>query len=93
MVTIELGQTVVTAGVDVQMKRDASFAVHVKNCMDKHSQGDWGDVCSEDKGANDSALKNGERLLSVYGHESHPKIWIITERDRSSTTVLFPDEY
>lgn len=59
----------------------------------RHAQGDWGDVCQEDKEANDEALKSGERLLSAYTLPDGEKIWIITEADRSSTTLLFPEDY
>ena len=58
-----------------------------------HAQGDWGDVCQEDKKANDQALKTGERLLSAYTLPDGEKIWIITEWDRSVTTILFPEDY
>ena len=59
----------------------------------RHQRGDWGEVCEEDRLANESALREGERLFSVYRLSSGTKIWIITERDRSSTTLLLPSEY
>ena len=60
----------------------------------KHINGDWGDLCKEDKALNDSALANGnDRILSSYTNENDVKIWIITEWDRSVTTILFPEEY
>ena len=93
MVEFKLGRTVVTAGVGLHMKEDTDFSSHVKECMDRHCDNDWGDVHHEDEGINDYAVENGDRILSVYKHENHPKIWIITEADRSATTVLFPDEY
>lgn len=54
-----------------------------------------GDLCDEDKATNDDALEYGGRLMSQYRRESYPsqRIWIITEADRSCTTVLFPHEY
>ena len=55
--------------------------------------GDWGDLDNEDKQENELSLKEGYRLLSAYKKEGLPKIWIITEADRSATTVLFPEEY
>lgn len=61
-------------------------------CLNRHAKGDWGDVCDEDKKANDFALDNKERILSSYTLDD-TKIWIITEWDRSVTTVLFPSEY
>lgn len=59
----------------------------------RHAQGDWGTVDAEDKRANDDALRVGARLLSAYVLPTGVKIWIITEADRSQTTVLLPDEY
>jgi len=58
----------------------------------RHAACDWGDLCAEDKDENDLSLKHGNRLLSSYkvGDE---KVWIITEADRSSTTILLPEEY
>jgi hypothetical protein len=58
-----------------------------------HSRGDWGDICAEDKAANDAALKEGGRILSSYTDGNGVKFWIITEADRSSTCVLLPSEY
>jgi len=59
----------------------------------RHLRGDWGDVDPEDWQANDEALESGERLLSAYRTSLGDRIWIITERDRSATTLLLPDEY
>jgi len=59
----------------------------------RHIRGDWGDVCDEDKQANEDALLHGERLLSAYHTKAGIKIWVITEADRSSTCVLLPEEY
>lgn len=59
----------------------------------RHAQGDWGDVCKEDWKINDEALKNGLRLLSEYKLPDGRRIWIITEWDRSATTLLFPEDY
>lgn len=62
----------------------------------RHLSGDWGEVDKEDAAANDRALKHGERVLSSYtvdGPEGKSKLWVLTEADRSSTTVLTPGEY
>ena len=59
----------------------------------RHSEGDWGEVSPEDRAENELSLQAGFRLLSAYTIKSGVKIWIITERDRSSTTILLPDEY
>ena len=54
---------------------------------------DWGNLCEADRKQNDWALKNGERLLSSYRASNGTKFWIITEWDRSYTTILLPSEY
>jgi hypothetical protein len=59
----------------------------------RHSRGDWGDTGPEDSADNELSLKDGFRLLSVYHTESKLKFWIITEADRSVTTILLPEEY
>ena len=59
----------------------------------RHGNCDWGDICDEDKGVNEEALKEGLRLMSVYYLPDKTKIWIITEWDRSVTTILFPEDY
>jgi hypothetical protein len=59
----------------------------------RHNEGDWGEVSSEDRVENELSLLGGFRLLSAYTIKSGVKIWIITERDRSSTTILLPGEY
>lgn len=61
--------------------------------LQRHMRGDWGIVSKADWKANDQALKAGERLLSVYESSSGTKFWIITEWDRSYTTILLPSEY
>jgi hypothetical protein len=61
--------------------------------VQRHACGDWGDVDAEDDRANDDALKCGSRLLSAYQLESGKRLWIITEGDRSATTVLLSSEY
>jgi hypothetical protein len=59
----------------------------------RHATGDWGDLCAEDKRANDDALVHAARVFSAYLLKDGAKVWIITESDRSATTVLLPDEY
>jgi hypothetical protein len=66
--------------------------------LDKHVQGDWGEVCDEDKRLNDQALVSGERLLSAYRTLRGTKLWVITEAtddsgNRLASTILLPDEY
>ena len=61
--------------------------------LDRHARGDWGEVDAEDKQANQDALVHGERLLSAYRTSLDVRIWVITEADRSVTTILLPEEY
>ena len=85
---ISLGQTVITPGaIAVLANRD------VLNALARHAAGDWGEVCGEDRLANDEALQTGARVLSAYRNCEGVKFWIITEADRSVTTILLPEEY
>ncbi|MFD2112545.1 hypothetical protein [Thiorhodococcus fuscus] len=61
--------------------------------LQRHVQGDWGDLTTEDFEANRLALREGFRLLSSYRISDGVKVWIITEADRSVTTVLLPEDY
>jgi len=61
-------------------------------CLKRHFCGDWGDVCELDKRRNELAMLDGNRLLSAYRDESGTKFWIITEADRSRTTIRLADE-
>lgn len=88
----KFGTVVATAGVNHKMEIDDNFRQFVWNSFRKYIQGDWGDTCDEDKQTNNDALKYGERLLAAYKFHD-VTIWIITEWDRSTTTILFPDEY
>ena len=93
MAKFEHGQIVVTSGVNERISNDNGFALHINRCLTRHLSGDWGDLCKEDREENELSLEKGFRLFSSYKHDSCPKIWIITEADRSVTTVLFPSEY
>jgi hypothetical protein len=61
--------------------------------LDRHVSGDWGDVPEEDKQENEFSVEHGFRILSAYTTSAGEKIWIITEADRSYTTILLPSEY
>ncbi len=61
--------------------------------LKRHASGDWGVVDGHDRRANEQALRTGARLLSAYTLPGVRKVWIITEADRSSTTILLPEEY
>ena len=61
--------------------------------LDRHVHGDWGDVPEADKQANEQSVAQGFRILSAYTTSAGDKIWILTEADRSATTLLLPAEY
>lgn len=86
------GQLMMTSSVNELIAENSEFSKRVFQSLQRHFAGDWGDLCDEDRAANESALQEGGRLFSVY-KDGMPTIWIITEWDRSATTVLFPDEY
>ncbi len=65
----------------------------VIQALSRHSRCDWGDVCKADREENELSLKEGFRLFSVYHDTKKEKFWIITEADRSSTTILLPCDY
>ena len=65
----------------------------IQRALQRHVIGDWGELDAEDKKTNDLALEFGERLLSAYKSASGTKFWIITESDRSVTTILLPEDY
>ena len=61
--------------------------------LDQHASSNWGIVDQEDWALNDQAILDGDRILSAYQTLKGTKIWIITEHDRSATTLLLPEEY
>tara|TARA_R110002167_G_scaffold790_7_gene3427 strand:+ start:2476 stop:2769 length:294 start_codon:yes stop_codon:yes gene_type:complete len=84
------GQVVMTQGVNDLVQRGV---IDPRLYLLRHLHGDWGDLCEEDRATNDAAVKHGDRLLSSFQVTATIKLWIITERDRSVTTLLLPDEY
>ncbi len=91
------GTLIMTQGIAQAVENNTSFAAYSAGCMKRHLDGDWGDLSDEDRDSNNRALVDGNRLFSSYKLPSpvngQDKIWIITEADRSTTTVLFPNEY
>ena len=76
--------------------RSASNSLHphdVLTGLERHARKDWGDVCEADRTENELSLQEGFRLLSAYRDRNGVKFWIITEADRSATTVLLPEDY
>lgn len=88
-----LGKVVMTRGVGDRVAEDEGFVKFVLESLKRHVRGDWGDLDRKDEQANELALREGLRLLSAYKYSGDEKIWIITEADRSATTILFPEEY
>ena len=86
----KLGQVVATPGGLELLEVTATDGVVL---MQRHQHGDWGCVPTEDAEANHRALKTNCRIISSYLLKDSDKLWIITEADRSSTTLLLPDEY
>jgi len=85
-----LGQVVATPGALELLENQGQAP---SQFIARHHCGDWGDeMCDEDRELNDAAVKDGSRLLSAYT-VSNEKIWVITEADRSSTTLLLPSDY
>jgi hypothetical protein len=85
-----LGQTVATPGA---LQALAAAGQSPSALLERHVRGDWGLVEPEDAQANDDALHQGGRLLSVYATVLGTRLWVLTEHDRSVTTLLLPDEY
>ena len=83
-----LGQTVITPGAMQCLDADDVCAA-----LRRHARGDWGEVPPEDRAENELSLKEGFRLLSAYSDRKGNKFWVITEADRSATTILLPEEY
>ncbi|MCI3206417.1 MULTISPECIES: hypothetical protein [Pandoraea] len=85
------GTVLATAGALELIEKTGTNAVEL---LMRHVSGDWGAVCETDALLNDLAVVAGERVLSSYViGPSHERIWVITEADRSSTTLLRPEEY
>ena len=87
----ELGLLLVTNGINDKLD-SLRFSKEITVALHRFTCGDWGEMEQEDIEANNEALRNGERLFAAY-ETSEGKICIITEADRSATTILFPDEY
>jgi hypothetical protein len=84
------GRLVMTHSVRVLIQRTR---LDVLSILQRHLAGDWGDLPEEDRKSNETALRTGDRLFSVYHVNADVTLWIITEADRSVTTLLLPDDY
>jgi len=82
-----LGRLVATPGALELIEELEAFPY-----LGRHSSGDWGDLCAEDRRENERALRVGARIFSAYETPAG-RVWILTEADRSSTCILLPEEY
>ena len=90
--SFQLGRVVWTRYVNDCVAENTQFAKFVTDSLARHCNGDWGELSTEDKKENDFSLDKHLRLFSVYKKDKFV-IWIISEADRSVTTILFPKEY
>ena len=84
-----LGQVVATPGA-LQALENAGQ--EPEEFLNRHDRGDWGEVSDKDKQENEFSVQQGFRILSAYTTSAGERIWIITEADRSATTILLPEE-
>lgn len=90
---LAMGRIVSTPGALEAMEKDNTLPTVL---LDRHRQGDWGDLCEEDRLQNEVSIEHGLRVMSSYklGPDAGCQtIWVITEADRSVTTLLLPEEY
>lgn len=85
-----LGQVVATPGALDALQKTGQMPTEF---LERHITGDWGNLVEEDKQENERALRQGSRLFSAYNLTDETRIWVITEWDRSVTTILLPSEY
>jgi hypothetical protein len=86
---LPLGKVLATPGA---LKLLLDVGEHPFDYLARHATGDWGDLCAFDRQQNEKALRTGERVFSSYDTPAG-KVWVITEADRSVTSILLPDEY
>ena len=89
LVKFKLGHLSITPGARDLLKESNT---HADTFLKRHTSGDWGNVSANDKAENDFAIGKELRIFSAYETDAG-KLWVITEADRSSTTLLLPDEY
>lgn len=86
----ELGNIYITPGaIDALVESNQ----HAQEFLQRHQRGDWGELDEHDRQENELSIREGFRILSAYRTAKAVRLWIITEADRSSTTILLPEEY
>ena len=90
MIRFELGRVVATSGALSALQKAEQLPAEF---LDRHVNGDWGEVPEADKQENEVAVEQGFRILSAYTTSAGDQIWILTEADRSATTIMLPTEY
>lgn len=88
----ELGEIVATTNAMAALEARGLTAL-LQTAANRHVLGDWGDLCEEDRQLNEEAVKTDGRLMSVYRVDNALTLWVITEWDRSYTTILLPEDY
>lgn len=86
----QLGQVVATPGALQALEATGQTPLEF---LERHISGDWGDLDQDDRRENELSVRRGFRILSAYHLQDGTKLWIITEADRSATTLLLPSEY
>jgi len=90
MIRFQLGRVVATPGALSALEKAEQLPAEF---LDRHVNGDWGDVPDADKQENEVAVEQGFRVLSAYTTSAGDRIWVLTDADRSVTTILLPHEY
>jgi hypothetical protein len=90
MIRFPVGRVVATPGALAALEKAEQLPAEF---LDRHVNGDWGDVPDADKHENELSVEQGFRILSSYTTSTGDRIWILTEADRSATIVMLPEEY
>jgi len=90
MIRFPLGRVVATPGALSALEKAEQLPAEF---LDRHVNGDWGDVPDADKQENEASVEQGFRILSAYTTSAGDRIWVLTDADRSVTTILLPHEY
>jgi hypothetical protein len=85
-----MGRPTITPSAEAALN---AVGIHPIRLLARHIHGDWGDLSVEDLAANELALLTGRRVLSSYALPGGGRVWVITDADRSVTTILLPDDY